>query len=79
MFGLPKVFFIITIFANCLIWSQSRYAQLKRPGAHLTSTGGLVTRAFFDVQPLGSNVSLAEKHVRLLVPLIRSSPPMNAT
>lgn len=64
MHGLPKVFFLLTLVANCLIWSQSRYAHPKHPGTRLTRTGGLFTRALFDdVFQVSSEHALEQKHV----------------
>lgn len=56
--GIPRIFFVLTLVANYLIWSQSRYSQIPATQSHLSRRGGLVTRSLFSVVDSRSNDSL---------------------
>ena len=51
--GVPRIFFVLTLVLNCILWSQSRYAQVKGPTRSL-----LVRRSDLAINYGVANVSL---------------------
>ncbi|KAK7690637.1 hypothetical protein QCA50_005736 [Cerrena zonata] len=54
--GTPRIFFVLTLVLNCILWSQSRYAQVQ--GVHSTTRGSLARRSGLDIYYGAANVSL---------------------
>lgn len=53
--GTPRIFFVLTLVLNCILWSQSRYGQVK--GVHSTSRTFLARRSDLDIHHELANVS----------------------